>query len=232
MTRETFILKIVNEITKKKIFIRSGQERFCSLSKSYYRNSSIVFLFYDVNKTVEESNKSVNENLLEYEKHKEEENFNKKSYICVKMQIYCYQKKFDHFICSSKTGEGIKEIIEISAKNALMNLGKIVMEKELQNPIHSTIWTKEEHFCFPIKQKMRIETVFFIYSILRKKLSQNSSQKTNLWNLPKPILFEILSLIPTNPQNSIPQKSSNYFNCYIKHSTKKKKINFYKKKNK
>ena len=181
---------------------------------------------------MEESNKSVNENLLEYEKHKEEENFNKKSYICVigtktdlmneranntikKMQIYCYQKKFDHFICSSKTGEGIKEIIEISAKNALMNLGKIVMEKELQNPIHSTIWTKEEHFCFPIKQKMRIETVFFIYSILRKKLSQNSSQKTNLWNLPKPILFEILSLIPTNPQNSIPQKSSNYFNCYI-----------------
>lgn len=109
---------------------------------------------------------------------------------------FCIQKNLVHFFCSGKTNLNTQQI--------LINLVKLKLNFDL-----NVNWKKETHRFFSLETRKIVFTLILIHYRLKIKnksdfpSNPNFNSKSNFGLFPKPILFEIISLMIYFQQNGI-----------------------------
>ena len=113
--------KIINNDTKLHIWDTAGQERFCSIIKTYYRNIDCVFLFFDITNKAsflalqywyDEVKKYSDPLFILIGTKNDLKQFRKVN--LQEISDFIIPKHMKYFEISSKTGENISDIFDVS----------------------------------------------------------------------------------------------------------------------
>ena len=150
--------------TKLQIWDSAGQERYKSLIPSYIRNSSIVFLVYDVSKKQTFKNipewisfiKKIEDSIIVLIGNKSDLTLPR---IVPKelVEDYCKKNGIEYYFeASAKTGENVHEIFKNIVKNLFIRFAMPIIndnvsqneEKEIVSPFRKNFFNDNKGVCF------------------------------------------------------------------------------------